>query len=135
MARYRILIVDDEPAILSLLEAAFESRPWLVDTESSPTKAFALHRKQRYDLILTDKNMPVLDGIELARRIRRTDSRVRIVIMTGFGSLDSAMQSGNLSVDAYIEKPFDDVYAVADVVESALQGKEPAPATRRYAVS
>ena len=73
MADHRILIIDDEPAVLEQLKLAFASKPWTVDIEPSAKEGHARHNSNPYDLIMTDKNMPELDGVELLILITDSD--------------------------------------------------------------
>lgn len=116
----RVLIMDDEPDVLRVLQLVFEEKPWHVEVVTCGAAAILQHEKHAYDLILVDKNLPDMDGIDVIRHIRASDSRVRFIVITGFASLESAVETANLDVDGYLEKPFRDVFAVAEAVETAL---------------
>ena len=118
----RVLIIDDEPSVLVGLQLAFEDVDWHIEVATSG--ATALERiGDGFDLIITDKNLPDIDGVELVRRIRIDDPEVRVVMITGYASLDSAVETANLGIDAYIEKPFRDVFEVRKQVEALLAKK------------
>lgn len=124
MAQVRILIVDDEPTVLEGLQLAFEGVDWHIEVELSG--AGALKRvDQGFDLVITDKNLPDIDGVELIRRIRAKNADIRFVMITGFGSANSAVEVANLGVEAYIEKPFKDVFEVRAQVEALLETDKP----------
>lgn len=117
----RVLVVDDEIVIrqslaLVLSQSGFE--PVLAATVDS---AMAQHTAAACDLLLVDKNLPGESGLDLIRRIRANGDSVPIVVMTGFGSVDSAIQGLHLHICAYIEKPFDDIFAVATLVEQIIR--------------
>jgi DNA-binding response OmpR family regulator len=114
MSETRILIVDDDPEVIEALEVAFAGKPWEVEAVLEASVALGRHRKRPYDLLIVDKNLPDLDGVELIRQLRTDQDRVRIVVLTGYASAESAVDSLNLAIDAYLLKPF----ASADVVET-----------------
>src|SRR5437773_8676027 len=109
----RILIVDDEPAILMALRLALEERPWRIFTAPTAEKALELCGGSDFDAYIVDKNLPGASGIALVRELRRRSRVPAIVIMTGFASTTSAFEALNLGVDAYLETPFHDILAVA----------------------
>jgi CheY-like chemotaxis protein len=106
-----ILIVEDDAVLGGVLTAAFQ-RDWTVELVESAHDALAAFRESPPDVVLTDKNMPGMNGIQLLREIRRLDPSVGLVVMTAFGTVDSARDSIDQGVDAYIEKPFPDVFGL-----------------------
>ena len=87
------------------------------------------------DVVLTDKNLPGMDGMQLLAELRRLDPTVGLVVMTAYGTVDSARDSIDQRVDAYIEKPFPDVFALVRdldrVRESVVLRRKQAPAPRQ----
>lgn len=120
MASPRILIVDDEPGILAALSLAFEDSGFEVETAKSVPGATARLQSGTYDLLLLDKNLPGASGMELVREIRESGNRLPVVIMTAYGSAESARAGLNLGVECYIEKPFPDVFSVVGVTRDVL---------------
>jgi two-component system response regulator (stage 0 sporulation protein F) len=116
----RVLIVEDDPTLLEVLRAALVQSRWEVATATSLDEALAAWASDRPDVVLTDKNLPggkithSEAGIELIRRIRQQDRKVGIVVMTAYGTAESARDSLNLGIDAYLEKPFDNLFAVIE---------------------
>jgi len=98
----RVLVVDDEPKICELLEAFLCAEGYQV--ESAPTGQGALVRLEsgRYDLVMTDIKMPGMDGFELARRIREMDQEIPLVVITGYATVDTAVQALREGVDDYV---------------------------------
>jgi DNA-binding response OmpR family regulator len=125
-----ILIVDDEPAVLEGLRLAFEDTNWHAEVATSAATGLARFRDKRPDLILVDKNLPDMNGVELIRKIRAEDGDVRIIMITGFPSLGSAIETANLGIDAYLGKPFTDVFAITRMVRSLLDKDRPSLARR-----
>lgn len=116
----RILIVDDEPGVVSTLELAFEDSGWHVDSAANGTEALEMLRDGKYDLVLMDKNMPDIDGVTIIGIVRANNPHLKFIMMTGYGSVDSATGVSALGVEAYVEKPFDDVFQVRALVDRAL---------------
>jgi CheY-like chemotaxis protein len=104
-----ILIVEDDAVLADVLATAF-GREWKVTVVGRAHDALDAFHAAPTDIVLTDKNMPGMTGIELCRDLRRMDPAVGIVVMTAFGTVDSARESIDFGVDAYIEKPFPDVH-------------------------
>lgn len=116
----RILIVDDEPAVRTALKLAIRRRPWQVEEVESAEAAYVQLQSGRFDIALIDKNLPGMSGVDLIREIRKTDRSLAIIVITGFASSESATEALHLGIDAYLEKPFDDVYNVAGKIEDIL---------------
>jgi two-component system response regulator RegA len=106
----RLLLVEDEAILLDILRQAFVLKHWEVDTATTADEALARFAQTTPDVVLTDKNLPggAIDaaqaGVELVRAIRKRDPAVGIVMMTAFGTLESARDTLNLGVDEYLEK-------------------------------
>jgi diguanylate cyclase (GGDEF)-like protein len=115
----KVLIVDDEATNLQVIARVFESmtdRPYEILQTLSPEKALEIARDEQPDLIITDWDMPVVDGIELIRRLRSdpVTSDILVIMCTGVmttsKNLDAALEAG--AVD-YIRKPVDDLELIA----------------------
>jgi len=116
----RILIVDDEPSIVHALQLALEEIACESAEASDAEAALKLLAEQSFDLLILDKNLPGRTGVELARMVRFLNTGVPIVLITAFGSTESARETLNLRVDAYLEKPFPDIYKVSELVARFL---------------
>jgi two-component system, OmpR family, response regulator ChvI len=87
----RILLVDDERDIVTVLKASLQRNGFEVDGFSDPTEALANFKKDRYDLILLDIKMPKMNGFELSRELTKIDDGARIGFMSAFEiNLDEA---------------------------------------------
>ncbi|SCY85306.1 sigma-54-dependent transcriptional regulator [Desulfoluna spongiiphila] len=105
---HRILIVDDEIDMLRLLKRSLE--PDLgcrVETASSGEEAFAMIQAQRFDLVLSDMKMPGMGGAELLRQIKELKQGIAVIMMTAYGSIDSAVEAIRAGAYDFIAKPFD----------------------------
>jgi len=102
----RILIVDDEPQILDFLKDLFVAAGWDVQSADSGTAGIEKLEHGRYDVILTDLKMPGADGIELLRTAKNLRLDAEVVLMTGYGTVDSAIEAMRAGAFHYLTKPF-----------------------------
>ena len=121
-SRVQILVVDDDEDICVYMQTMLSQAGYSVDTLTNPTRVMEEVRSQRYHLVVLDLMMPKVDGIELLRAIRRFDSDVAIIVLTGYPSVTTAVQALRLSVSDYIRKPFD-VDEFLDAVERTCREK------------
>ena len=105
--RPRLLLVDDEASIRDLLSKTL-AIAYDVDTAVDAAGALDVLRRtgETYDLMISDLNMPGMDGIALIREVKRIKSDLPIIIITGFSSEKSAIEALNLGVAGYLIKPF-----------------------------
>ena len=105
--KQRILAVDDEPHMLLLLERIItEKTPFSIVTTNNPLEVPKILQTEQFDLIITDLKMPGLDGLEILRAIRSGDRFEQVIMITAFGSLESAVEAMSQGVFDYITKPF-----------------------------
>ena len=103
----RILIVDDDPIVRDSLGQWFDSEGYQVETISSGREALGRIEGERWDLALLDIRMPGMDGMELQSRLREIDPALPVIIMTGYASVETAVQALKNGAYDYITKPFD----------------------------
>ncbi len=101
-----ILVVDDEPGIREMLRAALAADGHRVDTAGSGEEALSVVGEQGYDLLLTDLAMPGIDGVELLRRVRRVAPDLPSIVITAYGSKETAIEAMRHGAVNYLEKPF-----------------------------
>ena len=103
----RILVVDDEECILNIFEDYFKSVPdYTLLTASNGLEALEIIKSDQINCCFTDLAMPRLDGLELARRIYQYDNTIPVVVMTGYPSMDIAIETLKNGVVDFITKPF-----------------------------
>ena len=102
----RVLVVDDDQAILEFMETFLTKDGFEVTTLLNPKDAPEEVKTGGYHLVVLDLMMPGLGGVEVLEQIRRVDSDVAVVIFTGYPSLDTAVQSMKLDAVDYLKKPF-----------------------------
>jgi DNA-binding NtrC family response regulator len=103
-----VLVVDDEPEIAELLVEYFRGRGLRVASAGDgPSAVAALERDpSRYGLVVTDLQLPGLDGLGVLKAARQANPSAYVVIVTGYASLDSAIQAVRLGAYDYLTKPF-----------------------------
>ena len=104
--RRRVLVVDDEPGIRDLLSRTFALAEYDVDVAPDGLAALDRMRQTRYDLLIADLRMPVMDGISMIREARRFKSDLPVIIITGYSTESAAIEAVNLGVSGYLTKPF-----------------------------
>lgn len=103
-----ILIVDDEQIIRNVLKRKLEqSTGYTVLTADDGVPALELFQQQPVDLVISDLIMSRMNGIELLRNLKATDPAVPVIIITGYGTLDDAIEAIKLGAEDFIKKPFD----------------------------
>lgn len=102
----KILLVDDETAILDTLSILFRGEGWDVTIADSGPKAIAALEDDKPDIVLTDIRMPGATGLEVLAESREIDAEVPVILMTAQASLQSAMRAVNEGAYYYLQKPF-----------------------------
>ncbi len=105
MNKRRILVIDDNKSTLKVVSAILTQDNYAVYTASSPAEALEMLRKETMHLIMLDLKMPEMDGIELFKRIREIDGSVSVIMMTAYGTVESAVQAMKLGIENYLQKP------------------------------
>ncbi len=101
-----LLIVDDEPNLLSMLAAALRHHGFAVSTAVNGRDAIEVTKQQRPDLVVLDVMMPELDGFEVCRRLRAAGDQTPILFLTARESTEDKVRGLTLGGDDYLEKPF-----------------------------
>ena len=103
----RILIIDDDENIRKVLTTILEDEGYDVESVDTAKKAIERTRRKSYNLALIDIRLPDMEGIELLTRMKNTTPKIRKIIITGYPTLQNAVEAVNRGADAYILKPFD----------------------------
>ena len=102
----RILVVDDDPAVTSLLRRGFTYEGYQVDTAASGPEALELARERPPALVVLDIMMPGMDGLEVCRRLRAADASVPILLLTAKDAPTDQIVGLDTGADDYVTKPF-----------------------------
>jgi len=120
----RILIVDDDENIRKVLTTIFEEEGYDVESVETAKKAIERTKRKFYNLALIDIRLPDMEGIELLTRMRDATPRMRKIIITGYPTLQNAIEAVNRGADAYILKPFDMEKVLATIREQLKKQEE-----------
>lgn len=113
---YTILLVDDEEGLRTVLGLSLEDRGYKVHTAGNGQEALAVFQDIKPPIVLTDIKMPGMDGIDLLKEIKRIDAEAEIIMITGHGDIDLAIESLKFDATDFITKPIDD-----DILDIALK--------------
>ena len=102
----RILAVDDEEIILSSFRKILVLAGYSIDTVEKGSEALGLIRKNDYDFIFTDLRMPGMDGVELTKAAKHLRPDIDVIVITGYASIETAVETVKLGAMDYVEKPF-----------------------------
>jgi DNA-binding NtrC family response regulator len=103
----KILIIDDEPDMLKLLSMILREKTlYEVTTTNNPVEAIELVKRGGFDLVISDLKMPGFDGIEIIDAVKRVDEDIPVIIITAYGTLESASEAMQKGGFDFITKPF-----------------------------
>ena len=119
----RILIVDDDENIRKVLVAILEDEGYSVDSVGTASKGIEATKRKFYNIALIDIRLPDMEGTDLLTQIKETTPKMRKIIITGYPTLQNAIEAVNRRADAYIMKPFD-VKKVLETIKDQLKKQE-----------
>ncbi len=105
--RASILIVDDDAGIRRTLFRILEKEGYLVETVENGKQAIKASNEQFFNVALIDIRLPDMDGTELLDKLKETEPKMVKIIITGYASLQNAIEAVNRGADGYVLKPFD----------------------------
>jgi YesN/AraC family two-component response regulator len=111
-----ILIVDDEEGIRKSLGAYLKMEGYAVDTAADGAEAIEKLKNAKFNIILLDINMPVMDGLEAIQQIKALDFSIQVIMMTAFSTFDKTMKSLEYGATDYILKPFDNLAEILNLI-------------------
>jgi DNA-binding response OmpR family regulator len=121
MTTARVLIVDDDPVVRETLTYALEDERWEVVVAASAEEGLAVWEPGEWATLVVDKNLPGMSGVDLIREVRQSDTAVGILMITAYSSVQTALDTLHLGVDGYLEKPFEDIFAVVRDIGDAVE--------------
>jgi DNA-binding NtrC family response regulator len=107
-AKLKIIVIDDEENVLSGIKRLFFSKhpEYHIELTNNPLNGIKNIKRNKYDLVITDLMMPNIDGLELIKKIREIDSDLKIIMMTGYATMKTALLAMREGACKYISKPF-----------------------------
>lgn len=118
---FKVLIVDDEKGILEALQTHLELEGYNVDVANSAKDALEYFQKDPYHIVLTDINMPIMDGLVLLEEIKAIRGDTVVIMMTAYTSLTKVLLSRAHGATDYVLKPFRDLGEVDEAVKRAIE--------------
>ena len=115
----KILLIEDDAGITSALKKELQAEGYIVTVAMRGDEGLALARDNYYDLVLTDLKMPGLSGLELIKQLHNSKSRLPIIMMTAFGTTETAIEAIKLGAYDYLLKPLE-MNELLDIVSKAI---------------
>lgn len=120
----RIIIIDDDESIRQVLKTILEEEGYAVDTADTGKEAVLKTNEKVYNLALIDMRLPDIEGIDLILKIKDTTPRMRKIIVTGYPTIQNAMEAVDKQADAFILKPFDVERVLQTIREQLMKQDE-----------
>jgi two-component system response regulator AtoC len=114
-----VLVLDDEKNIVTVLKAILEKRDFAVDAFTDPREALDTLRRKKYDAAITDLYMPEIDGMAFLEEVKRLYPNLPVVMITAFGTVDSAVDAIKRGAFDYVTKPFEQSEIISVVQKAA----------------
>ena len=124
MADTHILVVDDEPGITRLCERLLKRAEYEVTSFTDPTAAMTYVEQNKIDLLLVDIRMPEISGFDLIAQVKQHQPDAAVLVMTGFGTVETAIQALRQGVDGLLLKPFETGSELVQTVQQALDDSQ-----------
>jgi DNA-binding NtrC family response regulator len=118
--KIKLLIVDDEERFLASIAKRLEMRDFDVRTATRGEQAIELARKEKFDLALLDLKMPGMDGKQVLEILKKEHKYIEVIILTGHGSVDSAVDCTKLGAFGYLPKPYE-LEKLLETLQQAFQ--------------
>ncbi|MCB4791698.1 MAG: response regulator [Elusimicrobia bacterium] len=122
-SKAQVLIIEDEKGIRSLLSAELSRKNYEVDTASDGEEGIEKVKNKKYNLVISDIMMPKLNGLEALKIIKKISPETEVIIITGYATVENAIQSMKDGAYDFIQKPFD-LQKLFTLIEKALEKVE-----------
>jgi DNA-binding NtrC family response regulator len=119
-SKIKLLIVDDEEKFLESIAKRLEMRDFDVRTATRGEQAIAIAREEKFDLALLDLKMPGMDGKQVLEILKKEHKHIEVIILTGHGSVDSAVDCTKLGAFGYLPKPYE-LEKLLETLQQAFQ--------------
>ena len=105
MSGFRVIVIDDERIVGQMIKAAMEPDGYRVETFLNAGPALARLKEEKFDVVITDLKMKGIDGMDVLRTIKTAYPDIKVIMITAFASLDSAVEAMKSKVDGFFAKP------------------------------
>jgi len=122
MKKAKLLIVDDELEIREMLSRNFRMKGFDVSLAENGKVALDILEETKIDVVISDIMMPVISGTELLRTIRKEYPMIRVIMITGYVTLENALACMRVGAQTCVFKPFSDFDELNEEVDSAIKG-------------
>ena len=119
----RILVIDDDESIRKILSAILQDEGYAVETAENGREAIDKSNVKVYNLALIDVRLPDIEGVALLAMLKETVPRMRKIIITGFPTIQNAMEAVNNKADAYMLKPFE-IGKILETIKEQLKKQQ-----------
>jgi DNA-binding NtrC family response regulator len=116
-----ILIVDDEPVVREMFEFLLAGSGYQVSLAADAEEALESLENFDYNLLIVDKNLPGLSGLELMEKVRELRPQAEFMVITGYASYQSAVEALRLGALDYLEKPFEDIDLIKKKIDRSVE--------------
>ena len=105
--KYKVLIIDDSKAILEHLAAVFKKGGYTVKTMDNPVRAFELIQRESFKIVITDIEMPEMNGLELLKKIKSYNGMIQVVVISGYLTIHNTLNAFRYGAENLFFKPID----------------------------
>jgi len=123
----RLLILDDEPIVCKRLKPTFQKLGYDVETFTDSASALARLQEKSFDIVITDLKMEGADGMQVLAGVKEVSPATRVIVITGFATMETARESYRKGAFDFIAKPF----KLGDLVECVQRVEKTLPPDRR----
>ena len=116
-----ILLVEDNIDMLGYMRLLLESQCKQLFFAKNGEEGIEEYKKNKPDLIITDLNMPVMNGIEMSREIKKDDFLQPIILLTAYGDVEELQEAINIGLNAFLSKPIEEINVLFNTIEKLLK--------------
>jgi DNA-binding NtrC family response regulator len=116
---YSVMILDDEPIVCERLRSTLEKLNLDLETFTDPNEALTRFSEKKVDVLITDLKMKEIDGIEILKLVKKVSPETKVIIITGFATVEKAKEALKIGAYDFIAKPFR-LSQLRDLVVTAL---------------
>jgi DNA-binding response OmpR family regulator len=102
-----VLVIDDDEITLALMHSILEEEGYTIFSTADGPQGLSIYKERNPNLVILDLALPSMNGLEVLRRLRKHDADAKVIVVTGFGSEESAKVALRYGAWSYIEKPVD----------------------------